>query len=81
MENDKKWTQIFINNDIRRALIDGDEVYSYLREKYPESNNINLDNIVNALCASLIILIKNNVDKSDYKEILQMIWRMLNENL
>ena len=37
MENDKKWTQIFINNDIRRALIDGDEVYSYLREKYPNT--------------------------------------------
>ena len=81
MEKNRKWGQILPNSDNPQFLLDGKEIYLYLREKYPESNIVDLDNILNALCVSLIILIKNNVDESDYKEILQLIWNILNKNL
>ncbi len=62
-------------------LIDGKRIYMELKEKYPNNTNEDLDNILNGLCAALICLVRGNVDKSNHKNFLQLIWKILNKNL
>lgn len=62
-------------------LDDGKEIYKQLKKKYPNRTNEDLDNILNALCAALICLTFDNVDKENHKNFLQLIWTILNKNL
>lgn len=60
---------------------DGRRIYLELKEKYPNKNNKDLDNILNGLCASLIYLMYDNVDRSDHKMFLHVVWKILNNNV
>ena len=60
---------------------DGVEIYEMMKKKYGTNNVESLDNILNGICASLILLVKSNVEKEDYKYILQLIFKLLNKNL
>ena len=60
---------------------DGLEIYMLLKNKYPENNNISLDNILNGLCASIFILMKKHVQRDDYKRFLQLVYKILFKNI
>jgi hypothetical protein len=60
---------------------DGKKIYLELRKKYPNNTDKDLDNILNGLCVALIYLVINNVEKSNHKNFLQLIWKILNKNL
>ena len=62
-------------------LIDGQKIYQYMKQKYPEKTVEHLDNILNGICASLTILMRNNVDKDDHKRFLQLIYLTLMKNI
>ena len=62
-------------------LEDGKQIYLYLRNKYPNNTDKDLDNILNGICASLLCLVHANVDKSNHKNFLQLIWKILNKNI
>lgn len=77
----RKSFQELPGDDNPQFLEDGKLIYFALKKKYPKKTNIDLDNILNGLCASLICLIHDNVDKSDHKNFLQVIWKILNKNI
>jgi hypothetical protein len=60
---------------------DGARIFYQMRSKYPLDSIEDLDNILNGICASLIYLIKSNVEKEDHKQFLQLIHRILTKNL
>ncbi len=62
-------------------LDDGKSIYLSLRKKYPKNTDEDMDNILNALCASLVCLAYDNVDKSNHKNFLQLVWNILNKNI
>jgi hypothetical protein len=62
-------------------LEDGRRIYYALREKYPNQTNEDLDNVLNALCAALVILTTNNVAEESRKNFLQLIYRILDKNI
>ena len=68
-------------NENPQFLEDGERIYLELRKKYPNNTDIDLDNVLNGLCASIICLVHANVDKSNHKNFLQLIWKILNQNL
>ncbi len=62
-------------------LQDGKYLYLYLKEKYPKETVENLDNILNGLCAGMICLIRSSVSYDDYNAFLQLIHKILSDNL
>lgn len=62
-------------------LEDGKRIYSEMKSKYPNATNEDLDNILNGICAALTCLMFDNVDKSNHKIFLQLIWKILNKNV
>lgn len=60
---------------------DGIEIYRKLREKYPSNSDEDLDDILNGICAALVVMVRNNVEKSNYFSILQLIYKILHKNL
>lgn len=60
---------------------DGKRIYLEMKKKYPNQTNEDLDNILNGLCAALTCLVYDNVDKSNHKNFLQLIWNILNKNI
>lgn len=64
-----------------RFLEDGKRIYLEMKKKYPNATNEDRDNILNGLCAALTCLMFDNVDKSNHKNFLQLIWKILNKNL
>ena len=61
-------------------LEDGERIYFEMRKKYPKNNDIDLDNILNGLCASIHCLMTNNVQKDNYKQFLQLVYKILIKN-
>lgn len=61
-------------------LEDGKRIYLEIRKKYPKYNNVDLDNILNALCAALTCLMTDNVEKDNYKQFLQLVYKILLKN-
>jgi len=62
-------------------LENGQKIYLQLREKYPNNTVEDLDNILNSLCTAMLFLVLNNVEHSDRKNFLQLIWKILNKNI
>lgn len=86
MNNDSKGNvrkpfQHLPGNENPQFLEDGKNIYLELKKKYPENTNKDLDNILNGLCAALICLTFDNVEKDNHKNFLQLIWNILNKNL
>mgnify|MGYP003442872163 FL=1 len=69
------------SQDYPQHIRDGIRIYKELKELYPQKNTENLDNILNALCASIIILVINNVEKDNLNVMKQVIWKILDKNL
>lgn len=69
------------SQDYPQHIRDGIRIYKELKELYPPKNTENLDNILNALCASIIILVINNVEKDNLNVMKQVIWKILDKNL
>lgn len=69
------------SNENPQFLEDGKRIYFQLREKYPNSSVEHLDNILNALCCALICLTQINVDKDDRIYFLQLIHKILSQNI
>jgi hypothetical protein len=62
-------------------LMDGRNLYNNMKRKYSSHTNIDLDNILNGLCAALTCLMFDKVDKSDHLQFLQLIHSILKKNL
>ncbi len=77
----RKVFQDLPGNENPQFLEDAKEIYISLAKKYPPVNVKNLDNILNALCASITILAVNNVEKNNHKNFIQLIYKILNKNL
>lgn len=69
------------SNENPQFFEDGKRIYLDLKKKYPKKNNKDLDNILNGLCAALTCLMYDNVDRSNHKNFLQLIWKILNMNV
>ena len=78
---DRKPFQDLPGNENPQFLVDAKELYEILTKKYPIKNNKNLDNILNALCSCIIILMRYNVDKDNYKYFTQLVWKILQKNI
>ncbi len=61
-------------------LEDGKRIYFEMRKKYPKNTDIDLDNILNGLCASITCLMRDNVQKDNYKQFLQLVYKILIKN-
>ncbi len=61
-------------------LEDGKQIYIDMRKKYPNNSDKDLDDILNGLCAALTCLMYDNVEKSNHKNFLQLVWKILNDN-
>ena len=59
---------------------DGKRIFLEMRKKYPKNNNADLDNILNGLCAALLYFMYNNVDKSNHKYFIQLVYKILDKN-
>lgn len=62
-------------------LEDGKHIYLELKKKYPNKNNVDLDNILNGICAALTCLMDDNVEKSNHRYFLQLIYKILDKNI
>lgn len=60
---------------------DGLEIYELLRKKYPEYTVVHLDNILNGIAASFVILCRNHVAKNNRKYFIQLFFNIVNKNL
>jgi hypothetical protein len=63
------------------VIENGVEIYKKLRLKYPKTNQEDLDKVLNSLCAAVVILIMNNVDKENYGPFLQCVYHCINTTL
>jgi hypothetical protein len=61
-------------------LIDVKNLYLNMKRRYPNHNNVDLDNILNGLCAALTCLMVDKVDKSNHMQLLQLIYQILKKN-
>lgn len=62
-------------------LEDGLRIYKEMKDKYPKSSIEDLDNILNGLCVSLVILIKENIAEDNRNQALQLIYKALSKNI
>jgi len=81
MNEERKSFQHLSGNENPQFLEDGKRIYLELRNKYPKNNCKDLDNILNGICAALICLICDNVEKSNHRPMLQLIYQILNKNI
>lgn len=79
--SDRKSFQHLPGIENPQFLLDGKNLYFIMRNKYPRKNNLDLDNILNGLCAALICLIHDNVAEDDHRQMLQLIHKILSENV
>jgi len=59
----------------------GATIYRILKMKYPEKNDTDLDMILNSLCAALLFHINENVKKDNQRVMLQIIYKILSDNI
>lgn len=81
MDKQRKTFQHLPGTENPQFLEDGKKIYLELRKKYPNNTTYDLDNILNGLCAALICLTCDNVDPSNHKNFLQLIWKIINQNM
>ncbi len=62
-------------------LEDGKRIYREMRKKYPNNTTIDLDNVLNGICASLTCLMYDNVPKSEHLNFLQLVYSILKKNI
>lgn len=77
----RKSFQNLPGNENPQFLEDGKRIYLELRNKYPNNTNVDLDNILNGLCAALTCLVYENVPRDNHKNMLPLIWNILNKNI
>ncbi len=79
--SNRKAFQHLPGNENPQFLEDGKRIYLEMRQKYPNNTNEDLDNILNGLCSALVCLVYDNVAKDNHKNMLQLIWKILNDNI
>lgn len=65
----------------QKATQVGLAIYELLQKHYPECNTTDRDLIMNSLCVALVAFIHQNVDKDNHPIILQVIHKILTNNL
>jgi len=81
MNEKRKSFQHLPGNENQQFLEDGKRIYHLMKLKYPNKTDEDLDNILNGICSALICLMYDNVEKSNHKNFLQLIWKILNDNI
>lgn len=62
-------------------LQDGKQIYGFLRWKYPNKTTKDLDNILNALSAAIVIHTLNNVHEDKFEYFIKLICNILEKNI
>ncbi len=62
-------------------LENGKAIYFMLKAKYPKKSTEDLDSILNSLCAALTCLMTDNVGKDDHKNFIQLVYKILNDQV
>ncbi len=65
----------------RHFFIAGMNLYKVLRMKYPNESDKHLDKVLNVLCATMFCMIKLNVDKENYTNVIHLAHQILDKNL
>jgi hypothetical protein len=60
---------------------DAKEILKLLTQKHPQVNTESFDNILNSLCASIVIFIKMQVHPDNYAPMIQLVHKILTKNL
>ena len=60
---------------------EGTNIYNELKEGYPESNVTDRDTILNSLLYALLVMMDQEVDRSNHKYFLQLVWKILNDSV
>ena len=81
MSEDRKSFQELPAVDNLKFLKDGEEIFKMMKNKYPKNSVEDLDNLLNGICASLVILISNHVDEDKRKSFVQLIYKILYSNI
>lgn len=63
------------------CLREGTEIFKKLQEKYPPTNQVNLDIILNTLCCSLICLLLSSVERDNRRIMIQVIHQIITKNI
>ena len=79
--NTRKSFQHLPGEENPQFLKNGKEIYLRLKRKYPKNTNEDLDNILNGICAALTCLMFAEVDKGNHKNFVQLIWKIINNNI
>ncbi len=78
---DRKSFEYLPGDENPHFIEEGIRIYKELRNKYPGNNEIDLDNVLNGLCAALIVLMRENMPKSDHKYFLQLLYKIISQNI
>jgi hypothetical protein len=81
MKKERKPFQELPGSQNPQFMEDGRRIFNEMRKKYPKNNDEDLDNILNGLCASLLCLIRQHVDKGDHMQFLQLIYKILHNSI
>ena len=63
------------------ALTVGRDLFKALRERYPNRDDADYDQIMNTLCVSLICLIRSSCQRDNYPLLIQVVHKILSKNL
>lgn len=63
------------------CLQEGRRIYFELKDKFEGKNIDGLDKMLNSLCSALVILVHQNVGADDFECFLQLIHKILHNNL
>ncbi len=61
--------------------VNGKIIFEYLKENFPNENAKDYDCILNSLITSLIILTRSCVAKDNHRNFIQLIYKILTDNL
>jgi len=81
MAEERKVFQYLSGEENPQFVENGKKIYLELRKKYPNDTAKDLDTILNSLCAALLCLIKCNVAEENHLCILQVVWKILKQNI
>lgn len=81
ISSERKTFQPLRGDENPQFLEDGKWIYWKMKEKYQKKTHKDLDNILNGICASLILLMEDSVDKDNKKIFLQLVYQILLKNI
>ncbi len=81
MNEERKIFQNLPGKENPQFAKDGKSIYQAMREQYPNDTVEDFDNILNGICASLILTMKMHVNEDNHRPFTQLVYSILNRNI